>query len=203
MIEEKLETAFDSLVPGVPKAIYWREYPAEFKAEEIRAFETARSAEAKSAISQRLRDLGIATPLVSFSHSSHDGKLGIIGVGVGSESEVAGIGVDLEAPGRQLSPELAQRLIHESEAKFDSISPLGFWVIKEAAFKSLPKNTGALVSQFVVEKFNQKSRIGEMITGRASFRFQLIETKNWLIALVVCINPGSTGSFVGPGGSVG
>jgi 4'-phosphopantetheinyl transferase EntD len=75
---------------------------------------------------------------------------------------IVGVGVDLESTDRMPSQKVVDRIVQKSErAWLDSgqIQALGFWTMKEAAFKATPSNLGSMISDFVISSWDPSTRV--------------------------------------------
>lgn len=101
-----------------------------------------------------------------------------------------GIGVDLEALGREIKPGVLERVTQPAERHF-GLEPLEFWVLKEACFKANPALDQGVISQYQVVDWDPDSRMGvsrwtqSSKKNAAEFRFALVRDPDWAIGLAI------------------
>lgn len=97
-------------------------------------------------------------------------------------SLACGMGVDLEALKRNMSPAAAQRL-HQSDLD-KKIPALDLWLLKESVFKAHPQNENLLLSDFFVSQLYTTSSF-ELVCDKSQKKFEadLIEIDEYKVAL--------------------
>lgn len=119
--------------------------------------------QAEKNVLQRVKEEGYRS--LSHTQSSHR----ILALALGAERtsplKFSGVGVDLEFSSRAISEGVVKKLVHDSERTWLSsgdLQALDFWILKEAAFKAIPQNQGAVISSFQVSKWNSQKNEGEV-----------------------------------------
>lgn len=84
------------------------------------------------------------------------------GAGQGGGAGLHGVGVDLEPLSRRVAMPVLERVSLESERKL-GLDALGVWVVKEACFKSHPKNAKTVVSQYILQEFDKARGVGSVV----------------------------------------
>ena len=82
------------------------------------------------------------------------------GVIVVASSQVHGLGVDIEASDRSLTPLILNRIRSARESEL-VLKDLEWWTTKEALYKSFADNHDRHLSEFVVTRFEQDTRQGQ------------------------------------------
>jgi hypothetical protein len=89
------------------------------------------------------------------------------------------LGVDLENLSRKLHPRVEQRMLKricsDEETKF-ALSPLEFWVIKEAAFKANCLNQGTFLKQYKLTSWNSETSSGQVMFKDALIRVCIVRS---------------------------
>lgn len=123
----------------------------------------------------------------SVSHTTRGNQSWVIMVG--SEHY---IGVDLEMKSRCVSQSILYRISSPAERKLISLGALGFWVLKEAAYKANPWNQGTVLPQYTLVEWQEEKTEGRIDfpplkqgqKGSPQFcRVKLLEMEDWMIGL--------------------
>jgi hypothetical protein len=121
--------------------------------------------------------------LTSISHTWAEGKNWVIAVGSSRR-----VGVDIEWAQRRMHPKVASWIISKEEKK-QSLTPLAYWVMKEAAFKANPNNQGTVLSQYSLVSWDEKESMGQIrfpLSGDfIPCHCKLLHKEPWLIAFAV------------------
>jgi phosphopantetheinyl transferase len=132
----------------------------------------------KQGLSDDTSALSFPHPSISLSHS---GKLAVA-AGCLPEPGCAGIGVDFEA-GRKVNPRIARFFLTEAEQAWLNARPaaeisdslLRLWTVKEALFKSDPRNSTSVLNDYELarpgEAEGSARRDGVLVYNYQSFRY--------------------------------
>lgn len=94
------------------------------------------------------------------------------------------IGVDVEWAQRKTHPRLLSKLI-DPELDKSGLTPLEYWVIKEAAFKANSKNKETFLSHYSIKEWNPLKQQGQVkACSHFTGQFQISYWKSWVMALV-------------------
>lgn len=119
-----------------------------------------------------------ARVLTSLAHSVS----WVLGVGMlDSSCQWSGVGVDFERTSRLVHPRLSEFILEDNEKKFP-LTPLDFWIIKEACFKShFPQSEGSHLRQYQIQSFDELSGKGRALGPNQRWtEFQLLrEVDGW------------------------
>ena len=102
---------------------------------------------------------------------------------------VLGIGIDLEDVRREISSAARERF-QLSEFESASLSPLELWCLKEACFKSDPRNEGSLISRYELLSFDGSTGRGlvrRIDDSGMDFRVRLTTCQDHLLAIATCL----------------
>ena len=99
--------------------------------------------------------------LFSVSHSSFQDSSTVIVFGAAADPGLVGVGIDLERLDREVSAGVAEKFILSTEKNLPLL-PIELFSLKEAAFKSNPKNQNTVISQYEVSPRANFSEIYEL-----------------------------------------
>ena len=123
------------------------------------------------------------SPWISISHTCGH----VLAVG-GVSPGLRGLGVDLEATSREVTLCVRDRITEESERLFP-LTPMEWWVAKEAAFKANPTNAGTWMGQYRIEAYDPESGQGLVQAPGQSelLRFAVFHREGWSYASAVAL----------------
>jgi len=145
------------------KVLHEQEVAVKHGIHPARAVEWLNARKVEAEIRNEIGPMG----LQSLSHTQISDQSFALAVGLGRPEvkRVLGIGVDLESAHRRMEPKVVERLVQNQERKWlesGEIEALDFWILKEAAFKATPANTGLVISAFTLVSWDGAQAEGEM-----------------------------------------
>lgn len=190
--ERRLLSELQEFLQGHPVAARWVEFDAGGRSlAERRQFERTYGQRLKWEVLDELMGQGVILSEVktSSSHSYLNGRITLVVIGSNQS-----IGADLEFSQRLTHSKLLNRILTPGEKSW-GLSSLEAWVVKEASFKSNPKNQGTVLSQYLVTFWDGQRGQGEMALpfngvkgvkgGSLKSSFRRVVLGPWLMGVAV------------------
>ncbi len=123
--------------------------------------------------------------LLSLSHNQEQ----TIAIAAQQSPRLVGIGVDLERSDRKISSKAARSFLSLQEReKTPPLSPLHYWIIKEACYKANPDSQGTFMSHYCIHHIDLSSLEGKAYliqNPKMIFRFKIAQIDKTLFAFAM------------------
>lgn len=115
--------------------------------------------------------------LLSLSHT----KSGALSIGTVRTQNIERIGVDVELSTRKISPQAAKSFLSGYEETFAHIlSPLQYWMIKEASYKANPRCEETIIADYQVYPTSEEVKLSKY--PNLAFRYKVLEHYEFSLA---------------------
>jgi hypothetical protein len=177
----ELEDAWKSFMDGENSALGIEFEPFGVSAGEltVRQQERNLSDSTLRKLIQKLGDRGQYS--CSHTHTSD----GIWSVAAGAANGTLSVGIDFESVYRKVPHGLGKRISRNVQT-IAPLQPIEIWVIKEAAFKAYPLNSGTVLSHYEITEWDPESRAGLITINQSQIPVALLHSGPFVVGFAKC-----------------
>jgi hypothetical protein len=173
----ELEDAWKSFIDHDNSAlgIEFQPFGSEENDQNFRKRERSLSESALRKISQKLGERA----KFSCSHTRTSDGIWALAAGAVSKNSLS-VGIDLESVYRKVPAGLGKRISKNLKAA-ETLQPIEIWVIKEAAFKAYPMNSGTVLSNYEITYWDPETRAGLVVINQSQITVTLLHSGPFVV----------------------